>query len=77
MFKTLSKKKALVTGAIVAFAGSVASSAQAAVPESLTSAITGISSDASSLMDSGAPIVFTIAGGFVVWKIGKRILSKI
>lgn len=71
-----SKTAAVSVGSIVAMAFGV-SSAQAAVPESLTTAITGISTDATSLMDSATPVVFGIAAAFVLWKIGKRVLGKI
>lgn len=70
------KAAALPVGSIIAMAFSV-SSAQAAVPESLTNAITGVSTDATSLMDSATPVVFGIAAAFVLWKIGKRVLGKI
>ena len=71
---TKARKGAALVGVSLAVIGT---SAQAAVPEALTSAITGISTDATSLMDSATPVVFTIAGAFVIWKIGKRILNRV
>ena len=71
-----SKTTPLLAGSVIAM-GFIASSAQAAVPEALTTAITGVSTDATSLMDSATPVVFGIAAAFVLWKIGKRVLGKI
>lgn len=74
--KRFSKTTAVLASSAVLMALGV-SSAQAAVPEALTTAITGIGTDATSLMDSSTPIVFSLAGAFVVWKIGKRILNRV
>jgi len=74
--KRFTKAAALSVGSVIAMAFGV-SSAQAAVPEALTNAITGVSTDATSLMDSATPVVFGIAAAFVLWKIGKRVLGKI
>ena len=63
--------------AVAVALGFVGTSAQAAVPQSLSDAVTGIGADATSLMDSATPIVFSIAAAFVLWKIGKRVLGKI
>lgn len=71
-----SKTTPVLAGSVIAM-GFIASSAQAAVPEALTNAITGVSTDATSLMDSATPVVFGIAAAFVLWKIGKRVLGKI
>lgn len=74
--KRFSKATPVLAGSVIAMALGV-SSAQAAVPEALTTAITGVSTDATSLMDSATPVVFGIAAAFVLWKIGKRVLGKI
>lgn len=74
--KRNTKANSLLTGGAIIMALGV-SSAQAAVPEALTTAITGVSTDATSLMDSATPVVFGIAAAFVLWKIGKRVLGKI
>jgi hypothetical protein len=74
--KRFTKTTSLFAGSAVLMALGV-SSAQAAVPEALTTAITGVSTDATSLMDSATPVVFGIAAAFVLWKIGKRVLGKI
>ncbi|MCG7814073.1 hypothetical protein MI353_15095 [Alteromonas sp. MCA-1] len=70
------KTAPVLAGSVIAM-GIIANSAQAAVPEALTSAITSVSTDATSLMDSATPVVFGIAAAFVLWKIGKRVLGKI
>ena len=74
--KRNTKANSLLTGGAIIMALGV-SSAQAAVPEAHTTAITGVSTDATSLMDSATPVVFGIAAAFVLWKIGKRVLGKI
>lgn len=74
--KRFAKARKGAVGVAVAL-GFIGTSAQAAVPESLTTAITGIGTDATSLMDSATPIVFSLAGAFVIWKIGKRILNRV
>jgi len=74
--KRFAKARKGFVGVAVAL-GFVGTSAQAAVPEALTTAITGIGADATSLMDSATPIVFSLAGAFVIWKIGKRILNRV
>lgn len=74
--KRFTKARKIALGSSLAL-GFVAANANAAVPESLTTAVTSIGTDATSLMDSATPIVFSIAAAFVLWKIGKRVLNKI
>ena len=71
------KKAASVAASVVGVSALASGSANAEVPAALTTAVTSISTDAGSLMDSATPVVFGIATAFVLWKIGKRVLGKI
>jgi mevalonate pyrophosphate decarboxylase len=71
------KKAAGLGASIVGLSALVSGAAHAEVPAALTTAVTSISTDATTLMDSATPVVFGIATAFVLWKIGKRVLGKI
>ena len=54
-----------------------AQSANAALDPAIGTMLTGVSADASSLFSLGWPVFAVIAGGFVLFKLAKRVLGKV
>lgn len=71
LFASIGKKVAVATALVVASASSVA-----AVPAVLGTALTGIETDSLAVVDLGWPIVLSITGAFVLFKIVKRIVRQ-
>lgn len=67
-------KKSL--SAVVVSLAVVASSAQAALPTAVDTAITGFQSDATSLIDKGWPLMIAVFGGLLIMKLFKKVANK-
>lgn len=74
--KLVGKLDAAQSAALVGLLAAAAS-AQAALPEGVSTAITAIGTDASSVFDLVVPVVLSILGLTVVIKLIKRFVSKI
>lgn len=68
---------ARTAGLAVTSALAVVGSAQAALPASVTSAMTSIQTDGMALIDLAWPVIAALVGGFVLIKLFKRAASKV
>jgi hypothetical protein len=71
-------KRGLKAASVVgAGALALAGQAQAALPASVTTAMTSIQTDGLALIDLAWPVVAALVGGFVLIKLFKRAASKV
>lgn len=69
----MSKGKGIVAAAAVMGV----SVAHAELPAAIGTALTQVSTDATAMFALGWPVFATIAGGFVLFKLAKRVLGKV
>lgn len=72
----LVNKARAAKGAIIVAAISVAASAQAALPEGVTTAFATVQADSGSMIDAGWPVLVGITVGFVLMKLFKKVVSR-
>jgi len=51
--------------------------AHAAVPAAATTAITGIQTDGTAMIDAGWPVAAALVGGFILIKLFKKVMGKV
>lgn len=62
--------------ALVVVAAGFAGSAMAELPTAATAAMTGLETDAGSMLDAGWPIAVAVVGGLLLFKLFKKVTGK-